>query len=151
MRNAFSGPTGRPFLSQTAEHALRAALFLVLRGPGGLVSAREVAEALGMPSNYTAKTLRLLTRRGLLRSTRGPQGGFMLRVPASDVSIARIIDAVDEPAPRPAACLLGDRVCDAASPCEAHRRWMDVQRRTSEPLEQTTLADLLRGDAQPAR
>jgi Rrf2 family protein len=146
MRNSPSGPTGRPFLSQTAEHALRAALFLGTRGAGGLVSAREVAEALGMPANYTAKTLRQLTRKGVLRSTRGRLGGFTLGMPASELSVARIIEAVDEPPPRHAACLLGDRLCDAATPCDAHRRWMEVQRRTSELLERTSLADLLGGD-----
>lgn len=149
MRNSPSAQAGRPFLSQTAEHALRAALFLGTRGAGVLVSAREVADVLGMPANYTAKTLRQLTRKGLLRSTRGRLGGFTLGVPASDISVARIIEAVDEPPPRHAACLLGDRLCDAASPCDAHRRWMEVQHRTSDLLERTSLADLLAGDPTP--
>jgi Rrf2 family protein len=151
MRNSLSAPTGRPFLSQTAEHALRAALFLGTRRAGVLVSAREVADVLGMPANYTAKTLRQLTRKGLLLSTRGRLGGFALGVPASEISVARIIEAVDEPAPRQAACLLGDRPCNEATPCDAHRRWMEVQRGTSELLERTSLADLLGGELAPAR
>jgi DNA-binding IscR family transcriptional regulator len=58
---------------------------------------------------------------------------------------------VDEPAPRQAACLLGDRPCNEATPCDAHRRWMEVQRGTSELLERTSLADLLGGELAPAR
>ncbi|HUP51912.1 MAG TPA: Rrf2 family transcriptional regulator [Longimicrobiales bacterium] len=146
MRNAPISPTGRRLLSRTAEHALRAALYLGRQEKAGLVSAAEVARALGMPPNYTAKTLRQLTRKGLLRSVRGPHGGFALRASRSELSIAHIVDAVDEPAEERADCLLGDRPCDAAHPCGAHRRWLEVQAHTIELLERTTLADLLNGD-----
>jgi Rrf2 family protein len=101
-----------------------------------------------MPANYTAKTLRQLTRKGLLRSVRGPRGGFALSVNASALSLASLIDAVDEGPERAAVCLLGDRMCDEAKPCGAHRRWMDVQARTNEVMQRTTLADLL-GDDMP--
>ena len=149
MRNAPSAVLGRRLLSQTAEHALRAALYLGRAGRGGLVSAGQLSTALGMPRNYTAKTLRQLTRRGLLRSVRGPHGGFALRVKASEISLASLVDALEEVAEKPAVCLLGDRTCDAANPCGAHRRWIEMQARTNEMMEQTTLADLL-GDDLPS-
>jgi Rrf2 family protein len=133
-------------LSLTAEHALRALLLLARRPPTRLVPAGEVAAALGTPPNYTAKTLRQLARRGLLRSVRGPRGGFALRAEPARISVARIVDALDASAERPAVCLLGDRPCDAARPCEAHRRWAEVQERTARFLESTTLVDLI-GDA----
>ena len=149
MRNAPALPTGRRLLSQTAEHALRAALYLGRQERGKLVPASTVAAALGTPPNYTAKTLRQLTRKGLLRSVRGPHGGFALLKSPSVLSVARVVDAVDEGVERPAVCLLGDRLCDAASrPCGAHRRWAEVQEHTSELLERTTLGELL-GDEAP--
>ena len=136
-------PTGRRLLSQTAEHALRAALYLARRRSVGLVSAAEVATAIGTPPNYTAKTLRQLTKKGLLRSMRGPNGGFALAVEPSRISVADLMDAVDEPVQRPATCLLGDQPCDAAQPCGAHGRWMEVLENASALLARTTLADLL--------
>ena len=45
--------------------------------------------------------------------------------------------------------LLGHRTCDAAKPCSAHRRWLEVQARTNKMMEQTTLADLLGDDVAP--
>lgn len=146
MRNApgpTSGSIGRPVLTRTGEHALRAALFLGGRAGPRLVSAREVARALGTPPNYTGKVLRQLARKGLLRSVRGPQGGFQLRRRAEALSLAEILDAVEEPPAAPAVCLLGDRPCNAASPCGAHRKWTEVQERTRDVLAQTTLADLI--------
>ena len=134
---------GRRLLSQTAQHALRAALYLARRHSSGLVSAAEVAAALGTPPNYTSKTLRQLARKGLLRSVRGPHGGFALGVEPAELSVARLVDAVDEIAGRPTVCLLGDRPCDGAHPCAAHLRWTEVLERASALLEHTTLADLL--------
>lgn len=146
MRNAPTTPIHRQILSRTTEHALRAMLYLGGRREAGPTPASEVAAALGTPPNYTGKTLRQLARKGLLRSVRGPHGGFALIEAPSEVTIARLVDAVDEVAERPAVCLLGDRPCDARRPCEAHRRWAELHEGTNELLERTTLADLL-GDA----
>lgn len=109
--------------------------------------AAGIAAALGTPPNYTAKTLRRLAVKGLLRSVRGPQGGFALSLEPSEVSVARLVDAVDESGDRPDVCLLGDGPCDESRPCEAHRRWTEVQDRTNRLLERITLADLLGGEA----
>jgi Rrf2 family protein len=136
-------PTGRRLLSQTAEHALRAALFLGRHAAEELVSASTVAAALGTPPNYTAKTLRLLSRKGLLRSERGPRGGFALRVEPAALSVGRLVEAVDEAAERRDMCLLGDHPCDATHPCVAHGRWTEVQEQARALLERTTVADLL--------
>jgi Rrf2 family protein len=143
MRNASSAVTARPLLSRTGEHALRAALYLGGRAERRLASAQEVARALGTPPNYTGKVLRALARKGLLRSVRGPRGGFELRVPAQELSLAAVLDAADEPEVGPAVCLLGDRPCNADAPCRAHRKWSEVLERAHELIERTTLADLL--------
>lgn len=122
-------------------------LYLGGRRDAGLTPASQVAAALGTPPNYTGKTLRLLARKKLLRSVRGPHGGFALLEEPGAISIARLVDAVEEVAERPATCLLGDRPCDGRGPCQAHRRWTEVQMRTHELLERTTLADLLGDEA----
>lgn len=143
MRNTASPWIGRPVLTRTGEHALRAALFLGKRAVDRLVPAGEVARALGTPPNYTGKVLRQLARRSLVRSVRGPQGGFQLRVPAEQLSLAEILAAVDEPSEPESVCLLGDRACDPAKPCAAHRRWFEVQEHIADLMARTTLADLL--------
>lgn len=136
-------PTGRRFLSRTAEHALRATILLARHRGTGFVPAGEVADALGTPPNYTSKTLRQLSRKGLLRSVRGPRGGFALDVDPAELSLARVVEAVDEAPERAAVCLLGDRPCDEARPCTAHARWTEVQHRANALLEETMLADFL--------
>lgn len=143
MRKALHVSTKRPVLSQTAEHALRAVLYLGGRAPDELVPADRIAAALGTPPNYTGKTLRRLARKGLLRSVRGPHGGFQLRVDPTALSLAELVDAVEGPVVEPSVCLLGDRTCDPARPCEAHDRWIQLQGRLNALMEETSVGDLL--------
>jgi Rrf2 family transcriptional regulator, iron-sulfur cluster assembly transcription factor len=106
------------------------------------VTAREAAEALGMPENYLSKTLGALVRVGVLKSHRGPAGGFRLALDAGSVSLSRIVDAVDPPR-KVARCLVGPGPCDPANPCTLHGRWRTIERELRSPLERTTLRDLL--------
>ena len=144
MLNDTNTPTRLLLMSQTAEHALRALLYLGQHSQSGLVSAQEIAQSLGAPPNYLAKTLRVLAKRGILRSVRGPHGGFELAVPASHITPAQVMEAVDE-VTASAACLLGNHLCAPTDPCAVHARWSKLNRQVMEPLEQTSLAELLAG------
>ncbi len=137
-------------LSQTAEHALRAVLFLARQPERTRVPAEAIADALGAPRNYLAKTLGVLARAGVIDGMRGPTGGFQLRVPARELTLARVVLEFDEPAPG-RMCLVGGHLCDSLAPCVAHGRWMSVRAAARAPMEQTTIADLLSGAAGVAR
>jgi Rrf2 family protein len=143
MRNS-SSFEDRPVLSKTADYALRALLVLGRRGTGRPLPAETIAELTGTPANYLSKTLYALARDGLLRSSRGPAGGFALAVPADAITIAQIADVFAEPVPQ-RQCLLGTGPCNAAAPCAAHHHWKRVAIAAREPLITTTIADLLVG------
>jgi Rrf2 family protein len=129
-------------LSQTAEHALRAVLYLARQEWGRPVAADRVADALGAPRNYLSKTLNLLAKEGILESTAGRRGGFSLAVPPAALSVARVLEVFQTPS-RQIVCLLGDRPCDALHPCEAHGRWNAILESSRVPLAASTIADLL--------
>lgn len=137
-------------LSQTAEHALRAVLFLAQWGQKAPVPAERVAAALGAPRNYLGKTLNALARAGLVEGVRGPAGGYRLLVDPAFTSVATVIGAVEEGSTR-AVCLLGDRRCDCSNPCQAHATWVALSERTDALLAGTTLADLLGGEPSEAQ
>ena len=150
MPNAHFTPPRLPLLSQTAEHALRAVLYLARHRAEGLVPASEIAGALGAPQNYLSKTLRRLAQRGLLRSARGPKGGFELLVHPVSLSASRVLDAVYESVKSSPICLLGDHPCNPSDPCEVHVRWTTLVEQVLRPLEETSMADLLGGDFEAA-
>lgn len=146
MRNSPSF-ADQPVLSRTAEYALRALLVLARHGEGRPLTADVIAEMTGTPANYLGKTLYALMKAGILRSSRGPSGGFALATDPATLTISQVVDVFTEPmhAPR---CLLGTGLCDSSRPCDAHFNWKRVTTAAREPLRTTTIADLLgTGDA----
>jgi len=147
-------------LSTTSDYALRAILVLAQAKDDRPMRADEIARATGSPPNYLAKTLNALAKAGLVTSARGPFGGFVLAIPADELSLAHIIDCFDEPRLQ-TKCLLGTVACDPTHPCAAHQRWTAIKTARRSVLADTTVADLLGGftasrnhddvDAAPAR
>lgn len=131
-------------LSQTATYALRAMLHLAEADPGVPVRVDDIAEALKVPRNYLSKILHGLTRAGLLDSTRGPKGGFVLSRPPDTITLAEAIGPFDDIASH-SGCLLGRDRCSDANPCPAHTVWRDVSTRLRAFLNENTLASLPAG------
>ena len=129
-------------LSITADHALRAVLMLARIPADHSMRADAVAEAIGAPRNYLAKTLNALAKAGIVHSARGPSGGFSLAVAPRDLTVARVTQLFDE-RPRTGVCLLSKRACDAMNPCAAHNTWTAITASALEAIEATTIADLL--------
>lgn len=133
-------------LSLTSEYALRAVLYIADQGGDGAVRVEGLADALGLPRNYLSKTLNLLAHRGILHSTRGPTGGFRLAVPASELTLADVVEGFDPDATH-RGCLLGRPQCSDANPCPAHHRWRSVAAEVRAFFEGTTVSDLLEDSA----
>jgi Rrf2 family transcriptional regulator, iron-sulfur cluster assembly transcription factor len=137
-------------LSTTAEHAVRASLYLARHAMAKPLSARKTAVALGIPENYLSKTLNALARAGVLESRRGPSGGFCLAVSPAELTLAWIVDAVDPPR-KAVQCLVQAGACDPHQPCGLHASWRTVERELRRPLEDTTIHDLLNLTPNPER
>src|SRR5690349_4393929 len=124
-------------LSQTADYALRAVVALACRGDRP-VTARQLAEATGIPASYLAKVLHGLVRSGLVRSSRGTSGGFGLADPPEGVSVLDVVNAV-EPNRRSPGRLSARPDC----PCGLHRR-IDAGLSMAEALfASSTIAELV--------
>lgn len=81
-------------LSQTAEYALRAVICLGINANDAL-STQQIARKAKIPAGYLAKVLQTLRRAGLVRSTRGTKGGFVLAHELDGLNLLDIIHAVD--------------------------------------------------------
>lgn len=131
------------WLSSTAQQALHAVLCIAQADGDSPVRVDDIAYIMGCPRNYLSKTLHLLTRAGVLRSERGPKGGFRLAISAERLTIARIITPF-EPAGR-RRCLVGRATCGDAHPCPVHHRWKEIAGSVDEFFKKTTIASLLEG------
>lgn len=130
-------------LSDTAEYALRAVLFIADNQDQGMVRVEPLAEALRVPRNYLSKTLYALTKAGVLTSMRGPRGGFALALPAEEMTLNRVVEVFDSIEAK-RSCILGRTQCNDANPCPAHHRWKGIAEQIAEFFRSTTVADLIR-------
>jgi Rrf2 family protein len=84
-------------LTKKADYALMAMKHLAEHPTGSSQSAKDVADAFGIPPEALAKILQRLAKAGLLHSQHGINGGYMLARPAHTISAFEVIQAIDGP------------------------------------------------------
>jgi Rrf2 family transcriptional regulator, iron-sulfur cluster assembly transcription factor len=112
--------------SRQCEYALQAVLYLALKPPGEMTPIKELTKKLRIPYHFLAKILQRLTREGLLDSLKGPSGGFTLGMPARDITLFHIIEAIDG-VDFTRNCVLGFPECSARNPCAVHEKWAGLR------------------------
>ncbi|MFN0135892.1 MAG: RrF2 family transcriptional regulator [Phycisphaerae bacterium] len=127
-------------LSQTTEYALRAMVHLAALDPDCAVNSGTIAKRTKIPHGYLSKILRDLVVGELIRSQRGPSGGFSLARPAQQISLLDVISAVD-PIARIKKCPLGNPA--HLKLCPLHSRLDRAIALIEQEFGRTTLAELL--------
>ncbi len=127
--------------SRSTEYAIRACVNLAQVPDGKYAMVKHIAAQEGIPAHFLAKILQQLARKGLLRSSKGPTGGFCLRVPAEDISLIQLVEALDGVSDYQK-CVSGLAECTDEAPCGMHDSWKALRSRIMEYLEQTTIASL---------
>lgn len=127
--------------SRSAEYAIRAVVHLAALPAGEYAMVKHIAAEGGIPPHFLAKILQELARDGLLKSSKGPRGGFCLRQAPESISMLQIVEAVDGSG-RYDRCISGHPECNDRVPCGMHASWKTLRSRIIEYLEGTTAADL---------
>ena len=83
--------------SRSAEYAIRALVYMARVPEGKYAMTRVIAEEEQIPVHFLAKILQELARKGLLKSNKGPSGGFTLRIPADEICLLQSVEAMDGP------------------------------------------------------
>jgi Rrf2 family iron-sulfur cluster assembly transcriptional regulator len=127
--------------SKGCEYGIQATLFIVSR-EGRRVGIREAATELRIPAHFLAKILHVLSRKGVLSSYKGTNGGFTLADDPSRIHLVDIVRSIDG-LEMFTACVLGFPNCDSEHPCPVHHVWGEVRTTIYTMLSEQTLADLM--------
>ena len=127
-------------ISQTAEYALRAVVYLGNRAGEACTTAQLAAE-IDAPPSYLAKVMKGLSRAGIVGSQRGLHGGFKLAREPDEVTILEVVNAVDA-FHRIENCPLG-RPAHHSGLCPLHRRIDNVMAAAEESLAYATIGELI--------
>ncbi|HEV2997711.1 MAG TPA: Rrf2 family transcriptional regulator [Solirubrobacteraceae bacterium] len=84
-------------MTAKADYAVRAVVELAAGGQGAPRKVDEVARAQGIPLSFLENILTQLRTAGIVRSQRGPDGGYWLARPAKELTLAEVIRAVEGP------------------------------------------------------
>ncbi|MGC4030493.1 MAG: Rrf2 family transcriptional regulator [Tepidisphaeraceae bacterium] len=131
-------------LSQTAEYALRAAVWLGQHA-GDPQTTQQIAEGCQMPASYLAKVLQPLTRAGILSAQRGLGGGYVLVRNIDELSLLDVINAV-EPVQRIHTCPLKIST-HGKTLCPLHRALDNTMAAVERALAEQTVGNLLKQSA----
>lgn len=129
-------------LTRKGEYAIRGIIYLAQQPAGRVSLISEIAAASDVPQTFLAKIFQSFAKLGLVTSSRGTGGGFVLARPASVITLREVVEAVEGPI-LPNRCLLGSS-CDRGGPCLVHGVWRRVQTEVVSILDGVTIETLAR-------
>ena len=113
-------------LTTKGRYAVTAMLDLAIHHDQGPVTLADIARRQGISLSYLEQLFARLRKRGLVRSSRGPGGGYRLGRAAEDIAVGEVIGAVDESVD--ATRCRGLENCQADARCLTHDLWQDLSK-----------------------
>lgn len=130
-------------LSTKAQYAVRALVSLNLVSDGHPVTIKEVSERENISLNYLEQLFVKLRRGNVVKSVRGPGGGYLLARAADQIRVDEIVDTVEEILV-PVSCMNDDGSCRCDLECATQSVWQGLGNQIRNFLASMTLEDLTR-------
>ena len=131
--------------SKKVDYSVLLITELVQRGDQ-ITSASSLAEKFGLSADFIANLMKNLSRKGLIRSTRGKNGGYSLIIDPESITLKDVIQAVDGPISL-VGCIESDHsLCKCYNVCGSRAKMMDVSRQINRILEDTSLGEIVRAN-----
>lgn len=128
-------------LSNLADYAVLL-LALMAKEPRQWASS-ELAERAQVPMPTTSKLLKILAQTDILKAQRGAAGGYSLIIPAQDLTLAAIIEAIDGPIALTHCVHNEELPCIARMNCPTSKGWGKINKAVRDALGTVSLADLV--------
>ena len=127
-------------------YAVQAMLDLASQPEGRVVTLREIANRQGIKVKYLERIFLRLNRAGLIKSKKGPGGGYYIDLPVDSIKIADIMEAVGEKN-APVVCLAksDEKHCLRAGDCHIRLYWKKLKDVIDDFLDSSTLSDIIQG------
>jgi len=134
-------------LNTKSRYAVMAMVDLAQQDVGSCVPLSLIAHRQDLPVQYLEQLFSKLRKCGLIKSARGPSGGYELAKSASDIRIYDIILAADEPV-KVTRCYTKETGCHISGKrCNSHQLWHELEHVMHDYLVQVSLHDVLSGQS----
>lgn len=127
--------------SKTCEYAMRAVFFIAHKTTRDRkVGIKEIAQGIDSPEHFLAKILQDLSRKGIILSAKGPNGGFYMNGATLKQPLSTIVEAIDGNKIF-VGCGLGLNYCSESNPCPIHHEFKKIRNDIINMLKNTTIED----------
>ena len=132
------------FLSKSFGYALRGILYIaIIKDEQRKVQIDEIASKLCVPKHFLGKIMQQIVKAGLLRSTKGPYGGFSLTAETLKTPVIRLVEITDG-MEQFSMCVLNSKYCNGLNPCPFHYEMEEVKKNYLNLFTRNTFGDLLK-------
>lgn len=129
-------------LSSRTRYGMRAILELAIEYGKKPMQIKKIADKEDISSKYLEQLIAMLKSSGLVRSVRGPRGGYSLSRPPAEITLKEVFQTLEGPM-TPAECLDHPDYCPRCSDCATREIWQQLQDAISGVLGSYTLADMV--------
>ncbi len=127
-------------ISTKGRYGLRAVFVLAQKQAEGPLSIKYISEDQSISETYLEQLFSTLRKAGIVKSVRGAGGGYILAEKPCDITVGRILEALEGPL-APAECVKGS--CAGADDCSTHAIWMRIYDGISNVVNSISLQDML--------
>lgn len=130
-------------LSTRSRYGMRALLELALEYGKGPLQIKTIAKREGISNKYLEQLVSILKSSGLVRSIRGPRGGYILAKDPAEVTLKEVFSTLEGPL-MTVECVEHPEYCERCLDCVTRQIWVEMQEAMLGVLESRTLADLVK-------
>ena len=103
----------------------------------------EIAAKLSVPKHFLGKIMQQIVKAGLLRSTKGPYGGFSLATETLNIPVIKLVEVTDG-MEQFSMCVLNFKYCNGLDPCPFHHEMEEIKTKYLNLFTKNTFGDLLK-------
>jgi Rrf2 family protein len=132
-------------LSTRTRYGMRALLELALAYKSGPLQIKTIAEHQNISNKYLEQLVAMLKTAGLVRSIRGPHGGYVLSKAPNEINLVDVFKTLEGPV-LTVECVDDENVCDNHADCITRRLWVEINEAILNVLGKKTIGDLVEMD-----
>ena len=128
-------------LSTRGRYGLRAICYIAENQDKGFIPVSEISENLNLSENYLEQLVRMLKKDGLIRSSRGPKGGYKINNDLNNITIGQILRSLEGDMTT-SECVSGKVNCDEK--CDAYDLFTKLDFLINQAIDSITLANIVK-------
>lgn len=133
-------------LSKSFGYALRGILYMAaVQEEKKHIQLQEIAEQLDAPRHFLGKVMKRLSKQGIIDSTKGHAGGYMLNEQTLSTPVMAIVTLI-EGEELFNTCMIGFKKCNEHNPCPLHHQVVATKNQMIKIFNETKIGDLLKDD-----